>query len=78
MDLGRSRVVAVTFLTSVSASSLPEIPLWTCTHRRVVVPGLWRTRVLLAEIKFDLETKLLAIGWAAAGTALVKHPGHTQ
>ncbi len=71
-------MVAVTILPSLSASLLPGILLWPCTHRRVVVPGLWRRRVLLAETKFDLEAKLLAIGWAAAGTALARHRGHTQ
>ncbi len=78
MGLGRSLVVAVTVLASVSVSSLPGIPLWPCTHRRVVVPRLWRRRVLLAETKFNLEAKLLVVGWAAAGTALARHRGHTQ
>ncbi len=72
MGVGRSPVVAVTVLASVSSSALPGIPLWPCTHRRVVVPGLWRRRVLFAETKFDLEAKLLAIGWAA------RHRGHIQ
>ncbi len=78
MGLGRSLVVAVTVLASLSASSLSGILLWRCTHRRVVVPGLWRRGVLLAETKFDLEAKLLVVGWVAAGTALARHRGHSQ